>query len=119
MRTLRISALFVTYLLLIACHRQSQFEEKLVGTWYFTTADADVETTLKRDHTLAATINSGGQALHYVGRWSLDGNDLIQEFDMSLLPKAMAQPNKIKRETIREITEETLTTTDNTYKRRK
>ena len=72
------TALVISLLLSFsACRRLSTLDEKLVGTWQYTTVDATVRTTLKVDHTI--TISFDGKEQIPAGKWRVEGNELVKD----------------------------------------
>jgi hypothetical protein len=74
-----------------SCHRITPAEEKLLGTWEWSSIDATGRIEFRRDHTTTTLFYLDGQWEPVTsGKWRLKANDLLTE--QRLLPTSRA-PN--------------------------
>jgi hypothetical protein len=81
-RSIAIVAVFAV----IACHRLSSDERKLIGTWETGSIDAVWRITFKSDHTLSLTFEDLGAGKFedpLPGAWQLKDSQLTTDVDVS------------------------------------
>src|SRR5205085_7616314 len=92
--------------LVSACSRISTIDTKLVGTWRSYSVDAACDTTFRTDHSLYLACEKGQPAR--VGRWRVDGDDLVFEMDAYVNPPTEQVPQTSYRQKIVDLTQEKL-----------
>jgi len=112
----RIALLVTCGLAATSCHRLSPTEQRIVGTWYSWTMHGNIRTVFNRDHSLAIYIEfDDPKTVWGTGTWRVEENDLV--FDLRL--RGSPDSHHVKREKIRDIAGEKLTTDHNEYTRSK